>query len=68
MFDRSKRIAIIRIVEIRGQRLLRAVTFDPDPQQRVLIGYFPEHAMRLACECVWAEYIKATGPPTSNRR
>lgn len=42
MFDKSKRIAIIRIVEVRGRRLLRSVTFDPDPSQRILIGYFPE--------------------------
>lgn len=68
MFDKSKRIAIIRIVEVRGRRLLRSVTFDPDPAQRILIGYFPEDAMLLACECTWAEYIQATGPSTSNRR
>lgn len=28
VFDHSKRIAIIRHVEIRGRRLLRSVTFD----------------------------------------
>lgn len=40
MFDRSSRIAIIRVVEIRGRKLLRSVTYD-DPARRVLIGYFP---------------------------
>lgn len=68
VFDRSKRIAIIRLVEIRGRRLLRSVTFDRDPEQRQLLGYFPEDAMRLAVECTWSEYVRATGPPTSNRR
>ena len=68
MFDKSKRIAIIRLVEVRGRKLLRVVTFDPDPVQRVLIGYFPEDGMRLACECTWSEYIRAMGPSKSNRR
>lgn len=35
---------------------------------RQLIGYFPEDAMRLAVEFTWWEYIKHTGPSTSNRR
>lgn len=68
IFDKSRRIAIVRLVEVRGRKLLRVVTFDPDPDRRVLIGYFPEDAMRLACECTWSEYIRATGPSTSNRR
>lgn len=68
IYDKSKRIAIIRYVDVRGRRLLRVVTFDPDPARRVLIGYFPEDGMRLACECTWSEYVRATGPPTSNRR
>lgn len=68
LFDTSKRIAIIRLVEVRGRKLLRSVTFDHDPAARQLIGYFPEDAMRLAVECTWAEYVKATGPSTSNRR
>jgi len=68
MFDRSRRIAIIRLVEVRGRRLLRSVTYDENPAQRQLIGYFPVDAMRLAAECTWSEYIKATGPSTSNRR
>lgn len=68
VFDRGSRIAIIREVEVRGRRLLRSVTFDPDPSQRVLIGYFPVNAMQLAAECTWSEYVRATGPPTSNRR
>lgn len=67
MFDHHRRIAIIRIVEIRGRRLLRSVTYDADPEKRQLIGYFPPDAMRLAAECTWSEYIKATGPSTSNR-
>lgn len=68
MFDRHRRIAIIRLVEVRGRRLLRSVTYDPDPEQRQLIGYFPENGMQLAAECTWSEYVRATGPPTSNRR
>lgn len=68
MFDRHRRIAIIQLVEVRGRRLLRSVTYDPDPEQRQLIGYFPENGMQLAAECTWSEYVRATGPPTSNRR
>lgn len=68
MFDRSRRIAIIRLIEVRGRRLLRSVTYDPDPDQRQLIGYFPEDGMRLAAECTWSEYVRAVGPSTSNRR
>lgn len=68
VFDHSKRIAIIRHVEIRGRRLLRSVTFDQDPERRLLIGYFPDDEMRLAVECTWSEYVRATGPPVSNRR
>lgn len=68
LFDKSRRIAIIRTVEVRGRRLLRSVTFHAEPEQRQLIGYFPEDAMRLTVECTWSEYVKATGPSTSNRR
>jgi hypothetical protein len=68
LFDKSKRIAIVRVVGVRGRRLLRSVTFDHDSAQRQLIGYFPEDAMRLAVECTWAEYVKHTGPSTSNRK
>ena len=68
MFDNSRRIAIIRHVEIRGRRLLRAVSYDADPERRQLIGYFPDNAMPLAAACTWSEYIRATGPSTSNRR
>lgn len=68
VYDKSRRIAIIRYVDVRGRRLLRSVTFDHDPAERQLIGYFWEDAMRLAVEFTWWEYIKHTGPPTSNRR
>ncbi|MGN7186972.1 hypothetical protein [Microbacterium enclense] len=68
MFDRSMRIAIIRLVQVRGRRLLRVVTYDQNPERRVLIGYFPQDAMRLAAECTWSEYVRAAGPSTSNRR
>ncbi|MET2012996.1 hypothetical protein ABXJ56_15745 [Microbacterium chocolatum] len=67
IFDRSKRIAIIRLIEVRGRRLLRSETFDQNPAQRQLIGYFPEDAMRLAVECTWSEYVRLTGPSASNR-
>ena len=68
IYDKSRRIAIVRVVEVRGRKLLRSVTFNEDPALRQLIGYFPEDAMRLAVECTWAEYVKATGPSTSDRR
>ena len=68
IFDKSKRIAIVRFVEVRGRKLLRSVTFHDDPAQRQLIGYFPEDAMKLAVECTWPEYVKQTGPSTSNRK
>lgn len=68
VFDKGKRIAIIRYVEIRDRRLLRAVTFHSDPTQRLLLGYFPDDGLRLAVECIWTEYIRDTGTPVSNRR
>ncbi|WP_148286374.1 hypothetical protein [Microbacterium sp. B19] len=68
LFDTSKRIAIIRLVEVRGRKLLRSVTFDHDPAARQLIGYFPEDAMKLAVECTWSEYVRQTGPSRSNRK
>lgn len=68
IFDKSKRIAIIRVVEVHGRKLLRSVTCDADPARRQLIGYFPEDAMRPAVECTWSEYVRATGPSTSNRK
>ncbi|GAA4924570.1 hypothetical protein [Nesterenkonia rhizosphaerae] len=67
VFDRSRHSAIIRLVEARGRRLIRSVTYDPDPDQRQLIGYFPDNSMQLADECMWSEYVRATGPPTSSR-
>lgn len=67
VYDRSRRSAIVRVVEVQGRRLLRSVTFHDDPAQRQLIGYFPEDAMKLAVECTWSEYVKHTGPSTSNR-
>lgn len=68
MFDKSKRIAILRYVEVRGEQLLRVVTYDSDPSQRVLIGYFPPKSLRLAAEVTWREYVRATGNPRSNLR
>ena len=53
---------------MQGRKLLRSVTFHDDPAQRQLIGYFPEDAMKLAVECTWSEYVKHTGPSTSNRK
>ncbi|MGQ2916280.1 hypothetical protein [Microbacterium aurantiacum] len=35
MFDKSRRIAIVRVVTVRGRRLLRSVTYDQDPKKRV---------------------------------
>ena len=59
MFDRSKRVAIIREVEIGAARetMIRSVTWDDDPSKRVLIGYFPH--LRMAAEVTWAEWRKA---------
>lgn len=68
IYDKSTRIAIVRVIEVRGRKLLRSVTFDANPARRQLIGYFPDDAMRLAVECTWSEYVRATGPSTSNRR
>lgn len=72
MFDRHRSIAIIRVVEIRGanRKLIRSVTYHPESAQRQLIGYFPNDAvgLRLAAAVTWQEYVRAVGPPTSNRR
>lgn len=72
MFDGTKRIAIIRVVDIRGanRKLIRSVTFDPDPSKRQLIGYFPNDAvgLRLAATVTWQAWIRATGPSRTNRR
>lgn len=68
VFDRSRHTAIIRLVEVRGRRLLRSVTYDPDPDQRQLIGYFPDNRMQLAAEGTGSEYVRATVPPTSSRQ
>lgn len=70
MFDRSKRIAILRVVPIRGtdRSLIRSVTYHSDPAQRQLIGYFPNDAvgLKLAAVITWQEWIRATGPSQSN--
>lgn len=72
MFDRSKRIAILRVVPIRGtdRSLIRCVTYHCDPAQRQLIGYFPNDAvgLKLAASVTWGEWVRATGPSQSNRR
>lgn len=72
MFDQHRRIAIIRIVEIRSVRrkLIRSVTYHSDPEQRQLIGYFPNDSarLRLAAGVTWGEYVRVTGPPRTNRR
>jgi len=63
-FDDSRRIAVIRVVELSNppRRLLRAETWAADPGDRELIGYFPVDELRLAAETVWSEY-QATRPP-----
>lgn len=72
MFDRSKRIAILRVVPIRGtdRSLIRSVTYHSDPAQRQLIGYFPNDAggLKLAATVTWGEWVRATGPSRSNRK
>lgn len=72
MFDGTKRIAIIRVVDIRGmnRKLIRSVTYDPDSSKRQLIGYFPNDAvgLRLAATATWQEWIRFTGPSRTNRR
>ena len=68
IFDKNKRIAIVRVVEVQGRKLLRSVTLHDDPAQRQLIGYFPEDTMKLVVECTWPEDVKHTGPSTSNRK
>lgn len=70
MFDRHRRVAIIRVVTVRGRRLIRSVSYDDDPRRRELIGYFPaDHAgLELAAACTWSTYLRAAGPTGSNRR
>jgi hypothetical protein len=63
MFDRSTKIAVIRLLELgpiaRRETFFRSVTFDVDPARRSLIGYFP--SLRFAAEVTWAEWKKAHG-------
>jgi len=34
IFDKNKRIAIVRTVEVRGCKVLRSMTFDAGPARR----------------------------------
>lgn len=60
-FDGSRRIAIIREVEIGtpAKALLRAETWAEDAAARDFIGYFPVDSLRLAAETVWEVYQAA---------
>lgn len=64
-FDGSRRIAVIRQVELSNppRLLLRAETWAPDASAREFIGYFPTDELRLAAECVWGEYQAAIAAP-----
>lgn len=60
-FDRSRPIAVIRVVERSSppRLLLRAETWAPDVAARAFMGYFPVNELRLGAECVWNEYQAA---------
>lgn len=60
-FDGSRRIAIIREVEVGtpAKALLRAETWAEDVTARDFIGYFLADSLRLAGETVWEVYQAA---------
>lgn len=59
VFDGHLKIAVIRALEIGPdrERVLRAVTWAPESDDRVLLGYFPH--LRMAAWCIWQEYARA---------
>jgi hypothetical protein len=67
VMDGAKKIAIIRIVELGNppEKLFRAVTYDADSSERILLAY--THKLSLAAAVVWREW-SAVHPATSNRR
>lgn len=69
-FDGSRRIAIIREVEIGTppKPLLRAETWAEDATARDFIGYFPADALRFVAETVWEVYQAAIAAPKSGAR
>lgn len=58
--------AIIRMLAIGDENGYRAVTWEADPQQRVLVGYF--RSLRAATEAAHAHYIRNHVPPTRDPR
>jgi|GEM_PF-870199 len=65
-FDGSRRIAIIRTVDVGypPRPLLRAHTWAPDDAARDFIGYFPTDELRLCAELVWSLYQDAIADRT----
>ena len=61
MFNGSRRIAIIRRVTAGtpAQPMLYAETWAEQPDERSMIGYFPEDRLRFAADVVWTEYRRA---------
>lgn len=59
MFDGSRRVAILREVELGPQRekMIRSVTWAAESKDRSLIGYFPH--LRMAAGVTWGEWRRA---------
>lgn len=68
VMDRTKKVAIIKLVTMRsGRKVLRAVTWHENPDERQLLGYVGERDMKLLVEIVWSEWTRQH-PPISNRK
>ncbi|UOE45989.1 hypothetical protein [Agromyces larvae] len=70
MFDRGRRIAILREVEIgmgaeQKERLIRSVTYAEQSADRTLIGYFP--TLRLAAVVTWSMWQREMGQADAPR-
>lgn len=53
MVDRTKKVAIIKLVAMRsGRKVLQAVTWHENPDERRLLGYVGERDMKLLVEIV----------------
>lgn len=58
--------AIIRMLVIGGETGYRAVTWEADPTERQLVGYF--RSLRAATEAAHGSYIRNHVPPTRDPR
>lgn len=57
---------IIRMLVIGGESGYRAVTWEADPEQRRLVGYF--RSLRAATEAAHGFYVRNHVPPTRDPR